>query len=175
MKQFFHFHGKDSSPEGFKAQFVKRHFPRVIMPPLPNDFLARREILDGLVTPGASLSGSSLGGLSALDYAIRFPDTVSGLVLLAPAVGVFDEGVLDGEVVEFMAGLVVPAGIPTHIIAGIHDEIIPLQAIEDLVARSPEAEIQMYRMEDDHLLHAPASLDRFLRSLRQVVNGDRIR
>jgi len=169
--RLYHFHGKDSGPESVKAQFVRRHFGEAIVPALPNDFLERRAILDDLVAPGACLTGSSLGGLSALDYAIRHPGAVSGLVLLAPAVGVFDESTLDPEAIEFMAYLVVPAGIPTHLIAGIHDAVIPLAAIEDLVRRSPAADIAFFRMEDDHGLQLPTSLQRFLQSLQQVMKS----
>jgi pimeloyl-ACP methyl ester carboxylesterase len=56
-------------------------------PPLTSDAYARwiDDVLLALGIPGVSIVGASLGGLLALDYAIRQPASVRALVLLAPA------------------------------------------------------------------------------------------
>lgn len=56
-------------------------------PPLSSDAYARwlEEVLAALRVSRVSIVGASLGGLIALDYAVRKPASVRGLVLLAPA------------------------------------------------------------------------------------------
>lgn len=43
------------------------------------------DVLDGLALPKAAIVGISMGGGIALDFAIRVPERVTGLVLLSPA------------------------------------------------------------------------------------------
>jgi len=158
-KRLYYIHGKDSGPDGVRAQWLKARYPWIQIPQLTNDVEARRRALEGAIEGPACLVGSSLGGLSVLDLVKQRPERVAAMVLLAPAVGFFDPAYRTPEILDFVGGLTIPAGIPTTVIAAIHDDIIPLAAIRDLVRRSPDPDgIRLIELEDAHLLHREASL-----------------
>lgn len=153
MKMAF-LHGLDSSPGGTKAVLLKERYPDIIIPELPPDVEERLKIVEKVFSEPLLLIGSSLGGLTALLYSMRHPDMVKAMVLLAPAVGTFDDRILTAKQRKGLDSVYVPAGIRTTIIAGIHDEVIPLAAIREMVARSPEPEnIAFHEVDDDHNLH----------------------
>ena len=108
--------------------------------------------------------GSSLGGLTALMYAMSHPEMVHGLVLLAPAVGTKVGGLFTGEQERIMSSVYIPQGMPTKLIVGLRDEVIPLSSIRAMIERSPEpANIQLLEVDDDHDLHK--SLDLMLQAI----------
>ena len=112
--------------------------------------------------------GSSLGGLTALMVAIEHPELMNALLLLAPAVGCRDESIFSLDQKLMLESLYVPASIPTIIIAGIRDEVIPISSIRALVQRSPDPDrIQLHEVNDDHNLHQ--SLDLMLDSIAQIL------
>ena len=115
------------------------------------------------------IAGSSLGGLTAIMYAMKRPEMVKGLVLLAPAVGSRDGISIMADVEEgLLDSLYIPGNIPTAIIAGIRDELIPVTAIRALVQRSPQPEkIKLYEIDDDHMLHQ--SLDLMLKTISEIL------
>ncbi len=82
-------HGLDSSPHGTKGRLLRRHYPRAVMPVLPPGLWDRLETTERALAKGGPylIVGTSLGGLTALQYAMRHPEKVRGLLLLAPAVG----------------------------------------------------------------------------------------
>lgn len=147
-------HGLDSSPGGTKAVLLKKRYPDIIIPELPPDVEERLKIIEKVFSEPLVVIGSSLGGLTALLYSMGHPEMVKAMVLLAPAVGTFDDLILTEKQREGLDRVYVPAGIKTTVIAGIHDEVIPLTAIRDMVARSPEPrEIALHEVDDDHNLH----------------------
>jgi pimeloyl-ACP methyl ester carboxylesterase len=96
MKRVVYLHGFASSPQSSKAQYFKRKLVaegyRVDVPRLDGgDFEAltitrQLAIIDLTVGDGpAILFGSSMGGYLAALHAVRHPEAVAGLVLLAPA------------------------------------------------------------------------------------------
>jgi len=114
------------------------------------------------------ITGSSLGGLTAIMYAMKHPEMVGGLVLFAPAVGSKDGiCIMADEEKGLLNSLYIPKNIPTAIIAGIRDELIPVSAIRNMVQRSPEPEkIILHEVDDDHMLHQ--SLDLILETIKEV-------
>jgi len=160
-------HGLDSSPRGTKARLLKTHYPDCLIPSLPPDIHERVRIVKQALAEPAVVIGSSLGGLTALMLAMVHPDLMDALLLLAPAVGCCDESIFSKEQKRMLETLYLPASIPTVIIAGIRDEVIPLASIRALVQRSPDPErIQLHEVDDDHNLHQ--SLELMLESIVQI-------
>ncbi len=87
-------------------------------------------------------------------FATAHPQLATGLLLLAPAVGFSDGRIFSDEQKRTLQSLHVPIGIPTIIIAGIHDDVIPLSSIRSLVQRSPDSSsIELLEVDDGHDLH----------------------
>ena len=165
-------HGLDSSPQGTKASLLRAYDPCCWIPNLPPDINERLKALEHGLREPMLIVGSSLGGLTALMYAISHPEMVHGLVLLAPAVGIKIEDLFTEEHKRIMSSVYIPQGIPTKLIVGLRDEVIPLSSIRAMIARSPDpANIQLLEVDDDHDLHK--SLDLILqgRRLKTAAHG----
>ena len=172
MPPLYYLHGLESSPQGFRANYLRERFPQIIAPALTKDVLERRATIEATITEKSVLVGSSLGGLSALDFAVEHPSLVQSMLVLAPAVGFYQEEYRTPEILEFVARLHVPAGIPAIVLAGLRDEIIPIQAIRDMVARSPEQGlITLIELDDVHSLYQPESLDALCRGVQQLLES----
>jgi len=160
-------HGLDSSPQGTKAQLLKSEYPDCLIPSLPPDIHERVRVVEPALREPTLVIGSSLGGLTALMLAIAHPERIAALLLLAPAVGCRDEIIFSLDQKLMLESLYVPASIPTIIIAGIRDEVIPISSIRALVQRSPDPHrIQLHEVNDDHNLHQ--SLDLMLDSIAMI-------
>jgi len=160
-------HGLESSPQGTKARLLKRYDPECWIPSLPPDIHKRVEIVENEVKESMVFVGSSLGGLTTVMYAMSRPEMVKGLVLMAPAVGSRDRSILAEREEGLLESLYIPEGIPTVVIAGSRDELIPVSAIRDVIERSPQpAQIQLYEVDDDHSLHQ--HLDLMLESIDRI-------
>lgn len=161
------FHGLESSPQGTKAGLLKKAYPKCWIPELPPDIYTRVEIAAEGITEPTVIVGSSLGGLTAIMLAMRYPETAAGMLLMAPAVGCTDQSILAGHK-TLTESLYIPKGIPTVIVAGLRDELIPISAIRSLVDRSPDRKsIRVYEVDDDHMLHR--SLELMFRSIDQIL------
>lgn len=136
-------HGLDSSIQGTKGQWFREHFPAVRMHDYHGDLDQRLSQLEGEVAglDNLILIGSSFGGLMAACFAIRHPQQVGRLVLLAPALN--------------FSGYQPPATpihIPTLLIIGARDTVCP----PDLVLPKAHATFSTLKIrveEDDHMLH----------------------
>ena len=160
-------HGLDSSPQGTKASLLRAYDPSCLIPNLPPDINERLKVLNHELRVPVLLVGSSLGGLTALIYAMSHPEMVHGLVFLAPAVGTKVEGLFTGEHKRIMSSVYIPQEIPTVVIAGFRDEVIPLSSIRAMIERSPDpANIQLLEVNDDHDLHQ--SLDLMLQTIERI-------
>jgi len=160
-------HGLDSSPQGTKSRLLKAHYPDCLIPTLPPDIHERIRIVEQALHEPAIVIGSSLGGLTALMFALAHPELINALVLLAPAVGFRDESLFTEEQKRTLGAIYVPADIPTIIVAGIKDDVIPLSSIRALVQRSPDPDrILLHEVDDDHNLHQ--SLGLMLESIEKV-------
>ena len=160
-------HGLDSSPMGTKSRLLKQHYPQCLIPSLPPDIHKRFQIVEKSIVEPAFIIGSSLGGLTALMLAMKHPKTVKSLLLLAPAVGCTDKSLFSSEQKKILDTVYIPAGIPSVIIAGINDDVIPLASIRAMVGRSPDPEnIELIEVDDDHNLHR--SLDLMLQTIVKI-------
>ncbi len=169
MKNLYFLHGMESSPKGTKAQLLKKHYPDCIIPHLPPDLKKRDKILNDLVKTPSWLIGSSLGGLSALFFAMDKPHLVKEMILLAPAVGFFDSQLFSAEEQDRIHSTYVPNGINCTIFAGTRDNVIPLESILDLIARSPSRTgITFHKLDDDHSLNRYP--DKLLESVQKMVD-----
>jgi len=163
------FHGLDSSPQGTKAGLFKKTYPECWIPELPPDIYRRVEIAAAGIKEPTLIIGSSLGGLTAVMYAMQHPDMVEGMVLMAPAVGCTDQSLLAGHK-TLTESLYIPKGIPTVIVAGLRDELIPISDIRKMAARSPDRKsIQIHEVDDDHTLHG--SIELMFRSVEQIIEA----
>ena len=171
MRPLFFLHGMESSPRGTKAQRLKNRFPNCQIPALPPRVDQRARIIEDRITEPAWLIGSSLGGLSALLFAMKRPERVKGLVLFAPAVGFFDPAFLEKKEMERVKTTFIPAGIPSIVVAGEEDAVIPMTDIREMIDRSPDASnIEFITVMDDHSLNRDP--DFLIRTVeRMVIHG----
>ena len=160
-------HGLDSSPMGTKSRLLKQHYPHCRIPSLPPDIYKRLDIVEKKIVAPAFIIGSSLGGLTALMFALKHPETVQSLLLLAPAVGCTDKSLFTSEQKKILDAVYIPTDIPAVVIAGINDEVIPLASVRAMVERSPNPEkIELIEVDDDHNLHS--SLDLMLQIIQKI-------
>jgi pimeloyl-ACP methyl ester carboxylesterase len=143
---FIHGSGGDKS-QTYKAKLLRGLFPGMVTPDFEGDISTRmaqlRQIL-GKET-GWTLIGSSLGGLMAALFAYKAPKQVRKLVLLAPAVGLF----------EFEKIPPASISIPTTIIQGNQDELIHLPEARE-IAEKVFRDLTYRVVDDDHRLHKTA-------------------
>ncbi len=136
-------HGLEGSSQGYKARFLRTHFPDLLVPDLRGSVAERMAYVEALLghKPCVVLVGSSLGGLMAAIYACRYPAQVRRLVLLAPA--------LTHPAFEPYTACRVT--IPTYIYHGRQDEVVPLEPVQD-IAQRVFADLAFHAVEDDHRL-----------------------
>lgn len=140
-------HGSDSSGQTYKAQVIRRARPDLLSPdftgPLPERMAQLRARL--AAAEGWTLIGSSLGGLMAALYAAESPERVRKLVLLAPAL----------TLPEFETVPPASIHIPTVIVHGRRDEVVPLVATRK-IAEGVFTALTFHEVDDDHRLHQTA-------------------
>lgn len=161
-------HGLEGSPNGAKVTGLRGLGFEITAPDGRNLPLAGR--VDGLLAQSAQLAdrrpvlaGSSYGGLAAAWLAAAHPDRFRGVLLLAPALH-YSEAPVD-DVLQLRA----PAGLPVHVIHGLSDPIVPVQASRDYSARSAGARVTVEEVDDGHAL--VASLPRIAAALTRLLEG----
>ena len=151
-------HGLEGSPEGRKIQHLRSNGFTVEAPDGRGLSLADR--LVGLEqatrSGGILLAGSSYGGLAAAHLALAHPERFVGLVLMAPALHHSEHPV------ENAALLRPPSGIPTIVIHGRRDAVVPITVSR----RYCEEGATLIETDDDHRL--VASLSQIVRAVRDV-------
>jgi len=140
-------HGSDSSGQTYKATLLHDIFPGMLTPDFMGGLPERMQQLKTILgtDTGWTLVGSSLGGLMAALFAMKHPDQVRKLVLLAPAL------TLPG----FTTSLSSIISIPTIIVQGTHDEFIPLEPTRKL-AEKIFTHLTYIPVDDNHRLHKTA-------------------
>jgi pimeloyl-ACP methyl ester carboxylesterase len=140
-------YGSDSSSQTYKATLLRGFFPGMLIPDFSGDLLERMGQLEVILgtEAGWRLVGSSLGGLMAALFATQHPDQVRKLVLLAPAL----------TLPEFAGSLPNPVPVPTLIVHGRRDDIVPLEAVRSL-AEKVFTNLTHIVVDDDHRLHKSA-------------------
>lgn len=157
-------HGLESNPHGSKVQALRAAGFEVVAPDFQGQDLATRvaTLLPVLHdAPDVVLVGSSYGGLAALCGAIRHVGAggrLRGLVLCAPALH-WREPPADVEL---------PPPVPTVVIHGVRDEVVPDAASEAFAARYPDT-VKLVLVDDEHRLKE--SMAEILAATRGFVHG----
>lgn len=153
MRTVIFAHGLEGRPDGKKPTALKEAGLDVIAPDGRGKVLAERIAELELELAGRTdvvLVGSSYGGAAAAILAMRHPERLAELVLLAPAI-VFRDPPLDRP-----ENVVIPASVPGTVIHATADDVIPVQASRDLVARSPQ--LALIEVDDEHALRGSIPL-----------------
>ncbi len=145
--RLLYIHGSESNSQTYKAQALRRIFPQIIVPDFTGPLAVRMAQLEAITRdrPGWTLIGSSLGGLMAAIFTTRHPGQVRKLVLLAPAL----------NLPEFSRRLPKPVDIPTILIQGKKDEVVPPETVQRL-AKQIFPKLRCLSVDDDHQLHHTA-------------------
>lgn len=140
-------HGSESNSQTYKAQVLRRHFPEIIVPDFNGPLAVRLARMESIIgdKDGWTLVGSSLGGLMAALFATRRAGQVRKLVLLAPAL----------NLPEFSRHLPKPVDVPTLLIIGKQDDVIPGETVRRL-AKRVFPRLTYLSVDDDHRLHHTA-------------------
>jgi pimeloyl-ACP methyl ester carboxylesterase len=122
-------------------------FPGILTPDFDGDLPERMAQLRAILRnkTGWTLIGSSLGGLMAALFTMQAPGQVPKLVLLAPALTLPEFAVIPPTSID----------IPTDIIQGTQDELIPLLAAREL-AEKAFTHLTYLVVDDDHRLQKTA-------------------
>lgn len=162
MRPVIFAHGLEGRPDGTKPRALRAAGLDPVCPDGRGLPLAPR--VEGIraavaARPGAILVGSSYGGLAALFVAAEAPERLGGLLLLAPALHWSEAPATHPE------RLVVPPTLPTAVLHGLGDDVVPIGVSRALRDRCPHVALE--EVHDDHLLHA--SLDRMVALARALA------
>jgi pimeloyl-ACP methyl ester carboxylesterase len=147
-KRMIYLHGLDSNGQTRKAAIIRAIYPDLITPDFTGSLEERMRQLYPILDNESNwtLIGSSFGGLMAALFATQHPDQVRKLILLAPAL----------MLPEFAQNLPTkPISIPTVIVHGYQDTVVPLQQITPL-AEKVFRYLTYHFVDDDHRLHQTA-------------------
>jgi pimeloyl-ACP methyl ester carboxylesterase len=112
-------------------------------------FKDRMEKLNEILSGKTSLIlvGSSYGGLMAAVYACKYEKSIKKLILLAPALDIY----------EFEPYLGRQLLLPAVIYHGRDDDVVSPSSVKD-IARTVFANLEYHLVDDDHSLHRTFSL-----------------
>lgn len=171
-------HGLEGSPNGTKVLALRTAGIPVEAPDgqglvLAQRLPALREALerhrDRTEGEHLVLAGSSYGGLAAAWLATQVGPLIDGLLLLAPALHHREAPVHDP------ASLLAPADIPTILIHGLDDDVVPIGASRGYLAASLAVgrDIRMLELKDGHRLEH--SLDQVIACARELLGLSAVR
>ena len=142
-------HGLESSSMGTKGVFFRGKYPDMIIEDFVGTFKDRMEKLNKILSGRAPLIlvGSSYGGLMAAVYAFNNEESVRKLILLAPALDIY----------EFKPYLGRQLLLPVVIYHGRNDDVVSPSSVRD-IARMLFPNLEYHLVEDDHSLHETFSL-----------------
>jgi pimeloyl-ACP methyl ester carboxylesterase len=140
-------HGLEGSPQGTKIRTLREAGFDVEAPDFVGMVLADRVALLEKASARESivLGGSSYGGLAAAIVAARHPSRFRGLLLCAPAFNVSEPPALDPGSIR------APEGMPTIIIHGKANDVVPIEVSRLYRARSGDG-VELIEVEDGHRL-----------------------
>ena len=153
-------HGLEGSPNGRKIQALRAAGFTVDAPDGRGDGLDARVAALEVVTRGRQvvLVGSSYGGLAAAHLAVEYPERFMGLLLLAPALHRSEPPVADAAILS------PPTGVPTIVIHGTRDAVVPVEVSRRYVAGGGA---EFFEVDDDHRLAASQAL--MINSARRLL------
>ena len=143
MSRLIFLHGLDSSSQTEKASLLRALFPGLLTPDFTGDLTSRMAQLYPILgdQTGWTIIGSSFGGLMGALFTCQHPRQVRKLVLLAPAL----------TLPEFAAQLPAPVPVPTVVIHGTQDDVVPLEPVR-ILAQKVFTNLVYHVVEDDHRL-----------------------
>ncbi len=146
-QRIIYLHGSDSNSQTYKAVLVRKIYPNLIAPDFTGTLDERMQQLYPIIGSASNwtLIGSSYGGLMAALFSSRFPEQVRKQILLAPAL----------MLPEFAENLPAPINVPTIVIHGRQDEIVPIAKVKPL-AEKVFRNLDYRLVDDDHRLHQTA-------------------
>ncbi|TXT61401.1 MAG: Alpha/beta hydrolase family protein [Promethearchaeota archaeon] len=153
MENTIFIHGLESSGEGFKGNFFRKKIPQILTPTFkafePTKSISkllneRMSQLKSILKEKNAwlLIGSSFGGLMASLYALKNPNKVKKIILLAPYL--IYEGINPNQFSQIK--------IPVKIFHGKNDEIIPVKQNKE-IAKTWFQNLDYKIVDDDHMLH----------------------
>ncbi|MHC4779264.1 MAG: alpha/beta hydrolase [Planctomycetota bacterium] len=140
-------HGLEGSPHGTKIRTLREAGFEVVAPDFSGKKLLDRVSLLTETTAGGGilLGGSSYGGLAAAVVAARHPERFIGMLLCAPAFNVVEPPAEDSE------SLSAPGSIPTVIVHGLSDDVVPIEVSRQYRDRSG-GHVRLVEVDDGHRL-----------------------
>ena len=134
---------------GTKGVFFRDKYPDMIIEDFVGTFKERMEKLNKLLSGRARLIlvGSSYGGLMATVYAFNNEKSIKKLILLAPALDIY----------EFEPYLGRQLLAPVIIYHGRYDDVVSPPSVRD-IARKLFTNLDYHLVDDDHSLHATFGL-----------------
>ena len=139
-------HGYESSGHGFKGNYFRSIFPKMITPNFTGELLERMEQLKNILKTEKKwiFIGSSFGGLMGTLYMMENPDKVEKAVLMAPA----------------LVSPLIPENFklkkienPVVIFHGKNDDVVPLEPVKKF-AEDYFKNYDYNLVDDDHRLQA---------------------
>lgn len=136
-------HGLESSSQGEKAVLLRSLFPGISTPDFTGSLAERMAQLNPILgaKTGWTIIGSSFGGLMGALFTCQHPQQVRKLILLAPAL----------TLPEFARRLPAPVAVPTVVIHGTRDDVVPLEPVRAL-AEKVFRNLGYRIVDDDHRL-----------------------
>lgn len=143
--RLIYLHGLESTSQSGKARLFAQKFPGMLTPDFTGSFDERMAQLLPILGSQRdwTIIGSSFGGLMGAVFTLDHPTQVHKLVLLAPAL-ILPPFASRAELQ--------PVPIPTVIIHGTQDDVVPLEPVRKL-AHKAFTDLTYHVVDDDHRLH----------------------
>jgi pimeloyl-ACP methyl ester carboxylesterase len=147
-KRILYLHGLESNSQTYKAALIREVYPDLITPDFTGSLNERMEQFYPILGRESNwtLIGSSYGGLMSALFTTQHPAQVRKQILLAPAL----------MLPEFAEHLPAAVEVPTIIIHGRQDTIVPVETNKPL-AEKVFRNLEYRLVDDDHRLHQTAA------------------
>lgn len=156
----YFFHGLESGPHGTKYHLMKQQYAELQSPDFQNMDINQRIAAASQLTEGKeglTLVGSSFGGLLAARLYSLFPERITNLLLLAPAVHTEE-----GDKVERM-----PNGAQVRVLHGYQDDVVPYDKVAAFCQRF---NLPLTSVNDGHRLNSETSQQTILKLLAELYS-----
>ena len=141
--RIIYLHGLESTSQSGKARQFAEKFTGMLTPDFTGSFEERMKQLKPILgrKKNWTIIGSSFGGLMGATFTLDHPMQVRKLILLAPAL----------MLEPFASRLLTPVSVPTIIVHGTEDDVVPLEPVREL-AKQAFTYLTYYVVEDGHRL-----------------------
>ncbi len=137
-------HGLESTSQGTKGQYFRKHFPEMIIEDYTGDFAERMHKLAAVLAgkDNLILVGSSYGGLMAAQFTLQNETRIQKIILLAPAL----------NLPEFCPGAGQLLHLPVIIYHGMDDNIVDPYIVKGIAVKVFR-QLEYHLVDDDHSLN----------------------